>query len=243
MYICFNDDTILVYDVNVMKLNHELRRNMITHIKSDTISFAWYQLIREVKNTIVTNVDTGSFKDDIRYQFESVAVEITKPYYDMIPVMPVGCEKLQPTTIEYVEKYFENYIIGSEVDDNETYTYGQRINLSINEVMNKLKNCPYNNQMVIEVADPFDINEADPPCLRLIDLKVNEDKGINLHCYFRSWELWAGFPTNLGGLEMLRQYISLSCGFEMEKGKLFAYSSGLHIYGHNLKNVIAFINR
>lgn len=213
-------------------------------IGSITINFAWYQLLTKLDQAYKTPIQKGSYaNDDYRLQFESVSIEIDQPYHDMIPILPVGCEGIQPTTMEYVEQYFQNYIIGRHVNENETYTYGQRINISLRSVLENLKRFPYNNQIIFEIGKPNDIFISDPPCLRLIDVKVNKDRGINLHCYFRSWELWAGFPTNLAAIEMLRQYLSHECGFEMEKGKLFAYSSGLHIYGENVKNVQAVLKK
>lgn len=92
----------------------------------------------------------------------------------------------------------------------------------------------------------------DPPCLRLIDFKVipcdkNPETDCNNistggvvceHCrweyslsvsvYFRSWDLWAGFPVNLGGIELLKQYVAQECG--LNNGAMYAYSAGLHLY-------------
>jgi len=53
---------------------------------------------------------------------------------------------------------------------------------------------------------------------------------LTLSCYFRSWDLWAGFPVNLGGLELLKQYVAQETG--LENGSMYCYSSGLHIYGY-----------
>lgn len=211
------------------------------NIKSDTISFAWYQLLRNLDKATKTPIQRGSYAGDYRLQFDSISIEIDKPYYDMIPIMPAGCENLQPTTQEYIENYFESYIMNKKVSENETYTYGSRIALSIEKVIDKLKN-PYNNHMVIEIAQPEDIELKHAPCMRLIDIKV-VDGCINLHVYFRSWELWAGLPTNLAAMEMLRQYLCHCSGFDEKRGKLFTYSSGLHIYGHNIKNIETVLRR
>ena len=58
----------------------------------------------------------------------------------------------------------------------------------------------------------------------------NTELTLTMSVYFRSWDLWAGFPTNLGGLELLKQYVAQECG--LENGKMYAYSAGLHIYGY-----------
>jgi thymidylate synthase len=48
--------------------------------------------------------------------------------------------------------------------------------------------------------------------------------------YFRSWDLWAGFPTNLGGIELLKQYVASEAS--LGNGPMYAYSAGAHIYGY-----------
>ena len=75
--------------------------------------------------------------------------------------------------------------------------------------------------------------KLDPPCLRLLDFKavpVNDELVLSLTCYFRSWDLWAGFPTNLGGLELLKSYVADEAG--LKNGPMYAYSAGAHIYGY-----------
>jgi thymidylate synthase len=72
------------------------------------------------------------------------------------------------------------------------------------------------------------------PCLRSVDLKLVDGR-INMTVYFRSWGLWAGFPTNLGGLQLLNEYIASETG--TESGKIFVSSSGLHIYSMYLNMV------
>ena len=69
--------------------------------------------------------------------------------------------------------------------------------------------------------------------VRLLDFKAipaGDDLALTVTCYFRSWDLWAGFPTNLGGLELLKAYVASEAG--LKNGPLYAYSSGAHIYGY-----------
>lgn len=103
-----------------------------------------------------------------------------------------------------------------------------------------LKETPLTNQAVVEIGSPedFDIcigndGNLDPPCLRLLDFKAipdGSDLVLTLSCYFRSWDLWAGFPSNLGGLELLKQYVAEEAG--LKNGPMYAYSAGAHIYGY-----------
>jgi thymidylate synthase len=86
-----------------------------------------------------------------------------------------------------------------------------------------------NNQMVLQVAEPCDLLLQDPPCLRQIDTRLQDGK-LNFLVYFRSWDLWNGFPANLAAIQLMKEYIASSIG--VEDGEIIATSKGLHIYDH-----------
>ena len=77
---------------------------------------------------------------------------------------------------------------------------------------------------------PSDIYLADPPCLRLIDTRIRNGK-LHFILYFRSWDLWGGFPSNLGGLQLVKQYMADEIG--VEDGEIIAVSKGLHLYEYS----------
>lgn len=89
-----------------------------------------------------------------------------------------------------------------------------------------------NNQMVLQIAHPSDMLLQDPPCLRLIDTRIQKeaDGKTYLHFFpeFRSWDLWGGFPANLGGIELMKQLIAAEIG--VENGSMIVRSKGLHLY-------------
>jgi len=86
-----------------------------------------------------------------------------------------------------------------------------------------------NNQLVLQVAQPSDIILKDPPCLRQIDTRVQNNK-LHFFVYFRSWDLWGGFPANLAIIETLKQYMAAEIG--VENGQIIAASKGLHLYDY-----------
>jgi thymidylate synthase len=104
-----------------------------------------------------------------------------------------------------------------------------------------------NNHCCISVSYPesnlaYDIpytNESErqtSPCLRLIDTKIIKDEGIYklcINCYFRSWDLWGGFPVNIGGLSLLQEYMAGELGVEV--GSLSFTSKGLHVYSSTIE--------
>ncbi|MHA1816663.1 MAG: thymidylate synthase [Candidatus Heimdallarchaeaceae archaeon] len=87
-----------------------------------------------------------------------------------------------------------------------------------------------NNQMVLQVAHPTDMLLKDPPCLRHIDTRIQDGK-LHFYPYFRSWDLWGGFPANLGGIQLLKEYVAAEIG--VEDGEIIASSKGLHIYDYS----------
>lgn len=90
-----------------------------------------------------------------------------------------------------------------------------------------LKNTPNTNQAVLQVAQPSDCLLDDPPCLRHIDMRIKDNKLI-FYPYFRSWDLWGGFPANLAGIAVLQKYMADCIG--VKSGEIIVSSKGLHIY-------------
>jgi len=86
-----------------------------------------------------------------------------------------------------------------------------------------------NNQMVLQVADPTDLTLLDPPCLRSIDTRI-QDETLHFIVYFRSWDLWGGMPANLAGIQNLKDYMAGEIG--VKDGEMIVESKGLHLYGY-----------
>lgn len=217
-------------------------------LKAKTISDAWFQLIYNLFDKgYIQNIQKGSFeKEQYRWQYPGVMVYIEYPYLEMVPTMPANSGIPAPTTMEYIEDYFVNYLMNPELAENETYKYASRIHqklpsgkTQLEHIIEILKETPLTNQAVIEVATSDDIERCygkdgklDPPCLRLLDFKVIPVRGeliLTISAYFRSWDLWSGLPTNLGGIELLKQFVADETS--LKNGPMYAYSAGLHIYG------------
>ena len=86
-----------------------------------------------------------------------------------------------------------------------------------------------NNQMVLQVAHPSDLTLLDPPCLRSIDTRIQNDS-LHFIVYFRSWDLWGGLPANLAGIQNLKEYMAGEIG--VKDGEMIVESKGLHLYGY-----------
>ena len=86
-----------------------------------------------------------------------------------------------------------------------------------------------NNQMVLQVAHPSDLTLLDPPCLRSIDTRI-QDETLHFVVYFRSWDLWGGLPANLAAIQNLKEYMAGEIG--VNDGEMIIESKGLHLYGY-----------
>ena len=115
--------------------------------------------------------------------------------------------------------------------EGEQYTYGQYLEKQIAEVIRMYHEEGYNtNQAFMAVGDSQSVYLPDPPCLRMIDTRIHEGK-LKFIAYFRSWDLWAGFPSNLAAIQLLKEYMSGEIG--VADGELVAMSKGLHLYDYS----------
>ena len=63
--------------------------------------------------------------------------------------------------------------------------------------------------------------------MRMLQFKVRYGK-LHMFAYFRSWDAWGGLPSNLGALQLVKEFLGRQIG--AEDGKIFASSMGLHVY-------------
>lgn len=202
-------------------------------IRTATIDTAWREVMWLcVKNGYDFLVKGGSYIGQIRKQLEDVKIIIDHPgTRSLAPILPPGIPP--PTSDNKIEEYFVRYIIGSELANNEVYTYGQFISQQLSRIIDLLISSNGNtNQATICIGNVETTFLDDPPCLRSISFKVVHGR-LNMTVYFRSWDLYAGLPENLGGLQLLKEFVLehlLDAGMIVWDGKIIAFSDGLHLY-------------
>jgi thymidylate synthase len=129
--------------------------------------------------------------------------------------------------MEYINNYLP-YLMTSHKAEGEQYTYGQYLERQIAEVIKMYKEDGHNtNQAFMAVGDAESIKLSDPPCLRAIDTRILDNR-LNFIVYFRSWDLWAGFPSNLAAIQLVKEYMAGEIG--VQDGEIIATSKGLHLY-------------
>lgn len=203
----------------------------IVNIQAHNIPDAWFQSLWQImQHGRNYKVERGSFEGHYRKQLDFVQIQITNPgLRPLAPDIPPGLSVEPPTSMQYIEDYFVNYLMSPVMSTNEQYTYGNRLSQSMQQVIEILKNTPETNQAIMEVGAPEDIELSDPPCLRLIDCRVMDGK-LHFFIYFRSWDLWGGLPANLGGIQLVKEYMASEVG--VNDGEIIAVSKGLHLYDY-----------
>jgi thymidylate synthase len=210
----------------------------IIHVTTHSIGDAWFQVVKSALQFGVDyRINRGSFVDHVRRELESLALYVAVPWAR--PFSPfVPAEVPTVADDESIQIYFETYWISPDKAENEDYTYGERIHPQLFPLIEMLKATPDTNQACIAVARPEDIFLSDPPCLRLIDYKLRNGV-LSPHAYFRSWDIWAALPFNLGALQLLTEFIADEVG--CKTGPLYVYSKGAHLYDYQWKPAIGYI--
>ena len=263
-------------------------------IEAVTISDAWYQAIynlikgdRDKYPRAVYKISKGSYVGQKRLEFEFFFCTIKHPLAEpMLPEFPEALKIPVPVDegMDYIASYFAKYLMGTVLEDKETYIYGTWLAPGIERVIDQLKGSPGNNQATISLGgwaptgkiyygpkdytklpteqrdhldeggelisrQSFDTEmvsiplfqdtdnffdpgtgQRDPACLRQVDFRYTEDGKLHMFVYFRSWDLWGGFPANLAGLALVQRHVASQIGAEV--GMLTAASKGLHLYDH-----------
>jgi thymidylate synthase len=218
------------------------------------IDDAWFQTLSAIldKGHVYT-ITKGSYEGQRRLEFDYAVIRIKKPSHQIIPIIPEGMNIPAPTDMDYVQGYL-SYLLTGQKTETEDYTYGERLvdpkvkvksevnnktmindmPLEVNQVEEVIKLYKTKghgtNQATMEIGMPSDIKLIDPPCLRIIDTRIRYGK-LHFMLYFRSWDLWGGFPSNLGGLQLVKQYMADEIG--VEDGEIIASSKGLHLYEYS----------
>lgn len=201
----------------------------LTTIEVKNLPEAWFQCIRtlfEVGHEYT--IDRGSYAGQKRLEFDFITVKVEFPgSRPLVPDTPPGIPP--PTTQEYVEDYLP-YLMTGVKKENELYTYGEDIDYQLPELIKMYRESGFGtNQTCMSVGNRESIYLEHSQCLRVIDTRVSNGK-LHFIVYFRSWDLWGGFPANLAGIQILKEYMASE--IDVGDGELIACSKGLHLYDH-----------
>jgi thymidylate synthase len=199
----------------------------ISVIEARDLSEAWFLCLRKtLAEGSEYKIERGSYAGQRRKELDLAVIQIKKPgTRPLVPDVPQGVPP--PSTMDYIESYLP-YLMTAHKAEGEQYTYGQYLENQIAEVIKMYKEDGYNtNQAFMAVGDSQSIFLSDPPCLRAIDTRIRDNR-LSFVVYFRSWDLWAGFPSNLAAIQLLKEYMAGEIG--VNDGEIIAMSKGLHLY-------------
>lgn len=197
---------------------------------------AWFTCIWEIlDHGRKYKIDRGSYEGQQRLEFDYITVHIKYPgIHPLLPDIPPAYGIPNPVADDYLDEYLP-YLMTPDKQPGEDYTYGERLAghkdvNQIEEVIKMYKTQGYEtNQAAMSVSMPSDVTLVDPPCLRHIDTRVMDNK-LHFMVYFRSWDLFNGFPANLGAIQLLKEYMASEIG--VGDGEIIAASKGLHLYDY-----------
>lgn len=201
-------------------------------IRARDLPDAWFQCLAYVIDHGHTyTIDRGSYEGQQRLEFDYITVQVTHPgVRPLIPDIPPAMGIPAPVADGYLEQYLPKLMTAAAKEPNEGYTYGQYLEPQIAKIIDMYRRDGHGtNQAYMAVGDSASIDLKDPPCLRGIDTR-SKDGRLHFIVYYRSWDLWNGFPANLGGLQLLKEYMAAEIG--VEDGQIIASSKGLHLYDY-----------
>jgi len=239
----------------------------LIEISATNLPDAWHQCVfaviatdddsKELVNARKRLVNQGSYEGEYRLEFDYITVQVKHPdARPLLPEIPPHLGIPNPVeSMDYAERYCTRYLMSDIKENDEQYTYGERITSGLlqpiahiakdhtfldgfegaivnqmEQVINRYKkHGPGNNQLIMQVGQPADIMLKDPPCLRHIDTRI-EDEKLHFIFYFRSWDLWSGFPANMAAIQLMKEYMASEIG--VEDGEIICSSKGLHLYGY-----------
>jgi thymidylate synthase len=197
---------------------------------------AWFKTLSNIwSNGDVFRVGFGSEETETKKL--NLSIEITNPEN-----RPLVSDKA-PCDFKYVQGYALEYLWCGEKQEDETYTYGSRLNYPVNQVEEAIKRYieeQNDRQVTMVIRLPNDIKKygdnhkkSEPPCLSLIDTEILENR-MHLTCYFRSWDAFGGLPANIAGLQLFNEAfvneINERGNMSLKTGKLIFHSKNCHIY-------------
>ena len=202
----------------------------VSNIIARDLPEAWFLCLREVQTYgYEYTIERGSYAGQQRRELDMITVQILNPSNrPIIPDVPPGIPP--PTTMGYLDHYLP-YLMTAQRAEGEQYTYGQYLESQIAEVIRMYKEEGFNtNQAFMTIGNAESIFLSDPPCLRGVDTRIRYGK-LHFIAYFRSWDLWAGFPSNVAALQLLKEY--MACEIGVDDGEIIAMSKGMHLYDYS----------
>jgi thymidylate synthase len=230
--------------------------------------FMWAALSYGRKYT----VERGSHAGDYRLSLDCAMGYIAYP--EARPLAPLATEGLiPPTSDEEIIKYFNTKVFSPDPPaPDEHYNYSEWLYpLSMDAIEYYGIKGFGNAHAVLRVGDPFcfldyskpevfvtdksgqrhldELARPTTPCLLGIDTRIVQNQmGDYFLCFYvmyRSWDLFGGFPENMGGFQMLKERMAMEISYLSGKlvlpGPSTVFCKDLHLYGSRVEAAKAWL--
>ena len=160
-------------------------------VEGTNLDDVWFRLLWNVfEHGRQYYIDSGSFSGDYRCTFDHVSGFIHHPHTrPLAPTMPESSTLPPPTTDDEIEQYFANYLMNSDLAENEDYRYATWIVGGDYEIP---------KGATVKVRDGFHKNFWDEALIIAVPNQIKwiidhfKQKGLgNAHCY-----LTVGYPES-----------------------------------------------
>lgn len=201
------------------------------YYEATDINDAWFALLYNIFDQRYSRkyiIEKGSYEGQTRVEYFWSIVRMKYPNNRPFITMPEGSSLPAPTDDETVDSYFTSYLMDDKLEENELYRYSTSIKPQLEEIIKMLNDSPNTNQACMSIGSPDSINLSDPECLRVLDWRVIDDT-LHVYVYFRSNDLYNAWPTNMGGIQLLKEFICEMTS--LKDGEILYSSKGLHLYG------------
>lgn len=136
-------------------------------------------------------------------------------------------------TKEELFAYYPQILDATTIEGVE-YSYGQRMRQEqdqIQHIITTLREKPYTRRaLAVTWNKKEDMEHEKPPCLIVVEFLI-QDNHLFLTCFFRSNDMFHGWPRNSFGLRKLQKYVGGE--LDLPIGSMTIISSSAHVYQNN----------
>ena len=233
------------------------------YIEATSIEDSWKQFIYNCLNFGSEYIiELGSRAGQYRKTLDTAIGYIRYP--ETRPLSPLAKEgQVLPTNEEDVEKYFNEYIYNPvPPTPNEHYKYSEFLFPLSNAVVEYYSTKGFGTaHATMRVGDPLcfldyfkphkdETSRKTTPCLLFVDTaikpgKINGQNFLIFHIGYRSWDLLSGYPVNVAGIQLLKEFMAAQ--ISDNTGKLVlpwpttVFCKDLHIYESDIPAAMTWV--
>src|SRR3989344_2097818 len=206
-------------------------------VRAKTVGFAWLAILSKI-------MKFGHIKQSHHSKLQRELLNVIAVITDEDPEN-IKWHDFFNFTRKELEDYYPQVLTPNKIP-GINYTYGQRLMDhdsidQIKSVIEKLKKEPFTRRAIAVTWDVGkDVYNENAPCLDLVNFIVQDDR-LFMNAYFRSHDVYRGWPQNAFALRKLQKRVSDETGIKM--GSLTIFSASAHIYEESINEVKEVLDR